>query len=298
MLSAPTDQLLHPRFRRHHTALRIFTKRCATIVRSPSQEDSSMRRLDERVAIVTGASSGIGRAIAQRFAEEGATVVIADVRTEPLEGGEPTVDTIVAHGGRAEYRQVDVSSWEQVDALVSETVERHGALDIMVNNAAIGTGTPLLETGEDDWNRVMDVNVTGVFFGCKRAVRQMLEQPIRAEARGRIVNISSQHGMVSSPNNFAYGVSKSAIVYMTRQIAADYGDQHIVCNAVAPGKILTGRGGAAISESAIAYSNSRTPMPRLGRPRDVANAALFLASDECTYMTGVNLMVDGGWMAS
>jgi NAD(P)-dependent dehydrogenase (short-subunit alcohol dehydrogenase family) len=92
-------------------------------------------------------------------------------------------------------------------------------------------------------------------------------------------------------------VSKPAIVYMTRQIAADYGDQSIVCNAVAPGKILTGRGGA-ISESALAYANSRTPMPRLGRPGDVANAALFLASDECTYMTGVNLMVDGGWMAS
>ena len=257
-----------------------------------------MGRLDERVAIVTGASSGIGRAIARRFAEEGAIVVIADVRTEPLEGGEPTVDMIIAQGGRAEYSQVDVSSWEQVDALVGATVARHGALDIMVNNAAIGTGTPLLDTEEADWNRVMDVNVTGVFFGCKRAVRQMLEQPVRAEARGRIVNISSQHGMISSPNNFAYGVSKSAIVYMTRQIAADYGDQSIVCNAVAPGKILTGRGGAAISESALSYSNSRTPMPRLGRPDDVANAALFLASDECTYMTGVNLMVDGVWMAS
>ena len=144
----------------------------------------------------------------------------------------------------------------------------------------------------------MDVNVTGVFFGCKRAVRQMLEQPVRSEARGRIVNISSQHGMISAPHDFAYGVSKSAIVYMTRQIAADYGDQSIVCNAVAPGKILTGRGGSAISEAALTYSNSRTPMPRLGRPGDVANAALFLASDESTYMTGVNLMVDGGWMAS
>lgn len=257
-----------------------------------------MGRLDERVAIVTGGSSGIGRAIARRFSEEGAVVVIADVRAEPLEGGEPTVDMIVAQGGHAEYREVDVSSWEQVDALVGATVANHGALDIMVNNAAIGTGTRLLETEEAEWNRVMDVNVTGVFFGCKRAVRQMLEQPVRAEARGRIVNISSQHGMVSAPHNFAYGVSKSAIVYMTRQIAADYGDQFIVCNAVAPGKILTGRGGSATSESALAYSNSRTPMPRLGRPDDVANAALFLASDESTYMTGVNLMVDGGWMAS
>jgi len=265
---------------------------------SPNQEVTYMGRLDERVAIVTGASSGIGRSIAQRFADEGAVVVLADVRTEPLEGGEPTLDLILAEGGQAEYHEVDVSSWDQVDAMVEATVARHGALDIMVNNAAIGTGTALLETEEADWNRVMDVNVKGVFFGCKRAVRQMLEQPVRAEARGRIVNISSQHGMISSPNNFAYGVSKSAIVYMTRQIAADYGDQSIVCNAVAPGKILTGRGGAAISEAALSYSNSRTPMPRLGRPVDVANAALFLASDESTYMTGVNLMVDGGWMAS
>lgn len=257
-----------------------------------------MGRLDKRVAIVTGASSGIGRAIARRFAQEGAVVVVADVRTEPLEGGESTVDMIVAQGGRADYRDVDVSSWEQMDELVASTVARHGALDIMVNNAAISTGTPLLETEEADWNRVMDVNVTGVFFGCKLAIRQMLQQPVRAETRGRIVNISSQHGMISAPNNLAYGVSKSAIVYMTRQIAADYGDQFIVCNAVAPGKILTGRGGPAISEPALAYSNSRTPMPRLGRPGDVANAALFLASDESTYMTGVNLMVDGGWMAS
>jgi NAD(P)-dependent dehydrogenase (short-subunit alcohol dehydrogenase family) len=129
----------------------------------------------------------------------------------------------------------------------------------MVNNAAIGTGTPLLDTEEADWNRVMDVNVTGVFFGCKRAVRQMLEQPVRAEARGRIVNISSQHGMVSSPNNFAYGVSKSAIVFMTRQIAADYGDQPIVRNAVAPGKILTG---AAEPPSVNQPSATRTSEPR------------------------------------
>jgi glucose 1-dehydrogenase len=267
---------------------------------TPNQSEKviGMSRLDGRVAIVTGASSGIGRAIAQRFAKEGAVVVVADVRTEPLEGGETTVDLITADGGRAEYQQTDVASWEQVDALVSTTVARHGALDIMVNNAAISSGTPLLDTNETEWHRVMDVNVTGVFFGCKRAIRQMLEQPVRADARGRIVNISSQHGMISAPQDFAYGVGKSAVVYMTRQIAADYGDQSIICNAVAPGKILTGRGGAAVSEPTLAYATSRTPMPRLGRPTDVANAALFLASDEATYMTGVNLMVDGGWMAS
>mgnify|MGYP005654334495 CR=1 FL=1 len=252
-------------------------------------------KLENKVAIVTGAASGFGEGIAKRYAEEGAKIVVADLNDD---AGARVVGEIEKAGGTASYVHADVSNGDAVKAAVAHAVAAYGGLDIMVNNAATSTGGALLETTEEDWNHVMAVNATGVFFGCKRAVRQMLEQPIRAEARGRIVNISSQHGMVSSPNNFAYGVSKSAIVYMTRQIAADYGDQHIVCNAVAPGKILTGRGGAAISESAIAYSNSRTPMPRLGRPRDVANAALFLASDECTYMTGVNLMVDGGWMAS
>ena len=125
----------------------------------------------------------------------------------------------------------------------------------------------------------------------------MLMQEVCGDARGRIVNISSQHGMIACPGDIAYGVGKSGVVYMTRQIAADYGDQQIVCNAVAPGKILTGRTDA-IDERSLRYSNSRTPMPRLGKPEDVASAVTFLASDEATYMTGVNLMVDGGWMAA
>jgi NAD(P)-dependent dehydrogenase (short-subunit alcohol dehydrogenase family) len=148
------------------------------------------------------------------------------------------------------------------------------------------------------WRQTLDINLTGVFFGCKRAIQQMLVQDVVGDARGRIVNISSQHGMISSPSNFAYGVTKSGIVYMTRQIAADYAKQHIVCNAVAPGKIVTGKSGPAASQDALEYSYARTPMPRLGKPHDVANAALFLASDEATYITGINLMVDGGWMAS
>ncbi len=148
----------------------------------------------------------------------------------------------------------------------------------------------------------MAVNLRGVFFGCKYAMQAMLGQDIVGEARGRIVNISSQHGMISCPGDIAYGVSKAGVVYITRQIAVDYAGQGIVCNAVAPGKILTGPTDAS-SPSALSYSKSRTPMSqgphrRLGRPNDVANAALFLASDECTYMNGENLMVDGGWMAS
>ena len=255
-------------------------------------------RLEGKVAIVTGAASGIGRAIAMKYAAEGASVVIADTVEEPVEGGDPTRELITRDGLCAEFVRTDVSRWDDVDNVVSRAVKRYGKLDIIVNNAAVFTDCALLETSEADWERTMAVNVTGVFFGCKRAVQQMLLQPVSGEARGRIVNISSQHGMISCPGDIAYGVSKSSVVYMTRQVAADYAEQHIVCNAVAPGKILTGRTGDAISPSALAYANSRTPMPRLGRPVDVANAATFLASDECTYMTGVNLMVDGGWSAA
>lgn len=263
-------------------------------------------RLKDRVAIVTGGASGIGRAIARRFAEEGARVVVADVTTEPREGGAPTHDLIAAAGGTALFTLTDVSKWDQVDALVGATVARFGRLDVMVNNAAVSAGKPLLEEDEAGWDRVMAVNLKGVFFGCKRAVQQMLEQePLgrppgetRGDVLGRIVNLSSQHGMICAPDDIAYGVSKAGCAYITRQIAADYAERGIVCNAVAPGKILTGKPGRAQSPEALARAQARTPMARLGTPRDVANAALFLASDEASYMTGVNLMVDGGWMAA
>ena len=252
--------------------------------------------------MVSGAASGIGRAIALRFAEEGARVVILDPRREPIEGGEPTVERIRALGAPVTALEVDVSSWEQVDRALGEVVADHGALHVMVNNAAIYTGTDLLATSAEDWDRVMAVNLRGVFNGCKRAVQQMLTQQPIGEARGRIVNISSQHGMVACPGDIAYGVSKAGAVYITRQIAADYAARGIVCNAVAPGKILTGRSDA-IDETSMAYSRARTPMAgeplgRLGKPVDVANAALFLASDECTYVNGANFMVDGGWTAA
>jgi glucose 1-dehydrogenase len=255
-------------------------------------------RLDGKVAIVTGAASGIGRAIALRFAAEGAKVVVADIVDEPIEGGQPTETLIAESGGQAMTLRCDVSRWDQVDALVSETVATWGSLDVMVNNAAVYASKPLTETSEAEWRRVMAVNADGTFFGCKRAVQQMLTQPVRGEARGRIVNVSSQHGMIGAPNDVAYGVGKATNVYITRQIATDYGRHHIICNAVAPGKIITGKPGVANDPDALAYSRDRTPFPRLGKPRDVANAALFLASDECTFVNGINLMVDGGWMAS
>jgi NAD(P)-dependent dehydrogenase (short-subunit alcohol dehydrogenase family) len=223
---------------------------------------------------------------------------VADITEQPKEGGEPTVAVITAEGGNAFFMKTDVAQWDDVNKLVEEVVRRYGTLDVMVNNAATYVSKPLTETTEEDWNWVLGVNLTGMFFGCKRAVQQMLTQAPRNEVRGRIVNITSQHGMIAAPRDFAYGVGKAGGVYMTRQIAADYAKDRIVCNAVAPGKIVTGKPGMAIDPTALEYSRQRTPMPRLGRPDDVANAALFLASDQASYITGVNLLVDGGWMAA
>ena len=181
-----------------------------------------MSILDGRVAIVTGASSGIGRAIALTFAQAGAIVVIADVTDEALEGGAPTAALVAEAGGRAAFQRTDVSRWADVDALVSETVARRGRLDIMVNNAAIYSGTGLVETSEEQWAQVMGVNMTGLYHGCKRAVQQMLTQEPLGEARGRIVNLGSQMGIVTAPRDTAYGVSKAGAIYITRQIAVDY----------------------------------------------------------------------------
>ena len=256
-----------------------------------------MALLANKTAIVTGASSGIGRAIALKFAAEGANVVIADTVERPIEGGEGTVDMIRAAGGTASYLKTDISDWNAVDALVGATVDRFGRLDVMVNNAAIYTSTNLVETTPEQWNRVIGVNLTGFFYCNRRAVTQMLTQAPVNDVRGRIINISSQHGMVACPGDLPYSVSKGGIVQMTRQIAVDHADDLIVCNAIAPGKIITGKPGVANDPDALDYSRRRTPWPRLGQPSDVASAALFLASDMASYVTGINLMVDGGWMA-
>ncbi|RWL86805.1 MAG: glucose 1-dehydrogenase [Mesorhizobium sp.] len=256
-----------------------------------------MALLANKTAIVTGASSGIGRAIALKFAAEGANVVIADTAEQPIEGGESTVELIRSAGGNAVYMKTDISDWNAVDALVGATVDHFGRLDVMVNNAAIYTSTNLIETTPEQWSRVIGVNLTGFFYCNKRAVTQMLTQAPVNEVRGRIINISSQHGMIACPGDLPYSVSKGGIVQMTRQIAVDHADDLIVCNAIAPGKIITGKPGVANDPDALDYSRRRTPWPRLGQPSDVAGAALFLASDMASYVTGINLMVDGGWMA-
>jgi NAD(P)-dependent dehydrogenase (short-subunit alcohol dehydrogenase family) len=258
----------------------------------------SGERLSGRVAIVTGSASGLGRAIALRFAEEGAAVVVSDVRAAPREGGENTERLIAAAGGLSARVDADVSRWEDVDRLVTVAVQRFGRLDVMVNNAGIAgrASKGLLETTESDWDEIMAVNLRGVFLCCKRAIGEMLGQEPIGEVRGRVINISSQHGMVGTPGHVAYSTSKGGVVNLTRQLAVDYGRHGILVNAVAPGKILTGSP-EQLDDEAIAYSHARTPFSRLGRPQDVAGAAVFLASDDALYVSGTNLLVDGGWMA-
>jgi glucose 1-dehydrogenase len=252
-------------------------------------------RLENRVAVVTGGSSGIGRAIALRFADEGAPVVVGDVVREPREGGETTESLL---GERGLHVEADVSRSADVDRLVSAAVERYGRLDVMVCNAAIAGrhSRPLLETTEEDWDAIMAVNLRGVFLCCKRAIGEMVEQEPIGEARGRVIVISSQHGMIGPPGHVAYAVSKGGLVNLTHQLAVDYARRGVLVNAIAPGKILTGSPEQQ-DPDVLAYSHARTPFPRLGRPEDVAGAALFLASDDSGYVSGINLLVDGGWMA-
>jgi NAD(P)-dependent dehydrogenase (short-subunit alcohol dehydrogenase family) len=246
--------------------------------------------------LITGAASGIGRATAIRMAADGDAVVVADIRADPATGGEPTEAVIRAAGGTCHTIIADVGDPDDCRRMVAETVERLGGVDVLVNNAFRGGphSRPLLETTEEDWDAMMAVNLRGPFVLSREAIRAMLEQPLVGEVRGRIVNITSQHGMVASPGHFAYGVGKGGLVQMTRQIAYEHVRDGILCNAVAPGKIIVRPGD---TDETLAYSRSRTPYPRLGRPEDVAEAVAFLASDRCLYTSGHNLLVDGGWMA-
>jgi NAD(P)-dependent dehydrogenase (short-subunit alcohol dehydrogenase family) len=254
--------------------------------------------LNDRVAVITGSASGIGRAIAIRLAAEGARVVVSDIRPEPREGGEPTEAVIEQAGGTCIRLDADAARWEDIDRLVSGAVDRFGRLDVMVNNAAIAgpASKSLLETTEADWDAIMAVNLRGVFLCCKRAIAEMLGQGPINDIRGRVINISSQHGMVGPPGAVAYATSKGGVINLTHQLAVDYGKQGILVNAVAPGKILTGSP-EQVGQESIDYSHARTPFFRLGRPADVAAAAVFLASDDALYVSGTNLLVDGGWMA-
>ena len=248
-------------------------------------------RLEERIAIVTGAGSGNGRGIALRFAEEGARVVAADV---DIETARETAALVSDAGGEALAVRADVSRREQVAAMVEAASERYGGVDILVNNAGVETLVPLLDLEESEWDRVVATNLKGAFLCGQIAARAM----VSAGTAGAIVNIASINAKIALSGQAHYTSSKGGLVMLTKSMALDLAPHGIRVNAVGPGVIETRMTERSLSDPRRrAMLLSKVPLGRVGQPREVANAALFLASDEASYITGTTLYVDGGWLA-
>ncbi len=255
------------------------------------------RTLGGKVAVVTGASSGIGRAIARRLAADGARMLVADLRSHPREGhheeGGPasTVDLIRAAGGEAMFVEADVGQASDMESAASVAVDELGGLDIMVNNAGIWHGhRTILEETEAEFDSTIATNLKGVWLGCKVAISNM----VRFGKGGSVVNIASIAGMVGLAAEPAYSASKGGVIGLTRQLAIDYADHRIRVNAVSPGFVETSLSRAVIG---VNPEHDLTPWPRLGTVSDVASAVSFLASDQSEWMTGAVLVVDGGYTA-
>jgi len=248
--------------------------------------------LKDKVAIITGAKSGIGFAAALRLAAEGAKVVVADVRATQEEAQE-----IVRRGGDALSVQVDVSSELQVSALISRTVAAYGRLDVLVNNAGVELAKKVTETSEAEWDRLMSVNLKGVFLCSKAAIPEM-----KRTGGGAIVNVASELGVVGGSEIAAYCASKGGVVQLTKAMAIDHAADGIRVNCVCPGPVSTPLLEAIVAASSDPEEERRrivdkTLLGRLGQPEEIANVVAFLASDESSYMTGSVVLVDGGWTA-
>lgn len=249
-----------------------------------------MKRLEGKVAIVTGSNRGIGKGIAISLAREGCNVVINSYKED--EEARKTVEEIKNMGGDAVFLKANVTREIDVKDMVERAVKKFGKLDILVNNAGIlvtGTVTTLTEK---DWNRQMDVNLKGVFLCSKYAVQQMLKQG----KGGRIINISSIAGLVGFPGISAYCASKGGVTELTREVALDYAKYGITVNAIDPGVIVTDMTKAMLDDPITRKMLlENTPVGRFGQPEDIGNAAVFLSLDESSFITGHNLVVDGGW---
>ena len=245
-------------------------------------------RLEGRIAAITGGAMGIGRATALLFAQEGATVALADVEAD---GAEAVAKEIVGRGGRALAAGVDVGDAGQVQAFVERVVTEFGRLDVMFANAGIAHSARFLEHPEAQWHRVLRVNLTGVFLCCQAAARQMLTQ-----GGGRIITTASINGFRGVENLVGYNVAKAGVIELTKTMAVELAQHGIAVNAIAPAQIDT-RLTRTLPEEARRRRTERIPMGRFGEVEEVARAALFLASDDASYVTGHTLAVDGGYLA-
>ncbi len=251
-------------------------------------------KLEHRVAVITGAGSGIGQAMAMLFAREGARIVAADVNRAAVE---ETAARIGDAGGSCEALAVDVTNPDQVRGMIEHADAIHGRIDILCNNAGIGSTTNVVDCEPEEWDRVMTVNVKSVYLGCKYAVPRMI-----AHGGGAIVNTASVAGMVGLPNRASYSASKGAVIALTRQVAIEYVEQGIRVNCLCPGTVDSPWVGRLLDQAqdpAAARQTlvARQPMGRLGTPEEVAAAALYLASDDAAFITGTGLVIDGGLTA-
>ena len=242
-------------------------------------------RLADKVAIVTGGVGGIGAAVSRRFAAEGAAVTVADIHDQR---GDALVQDIRSSGGDAVYVHLDVTDEKAWERVVEETVRLRGHLDVLVNNAGIYQRLTLESTSSEEWDRMLEVNAKSMFLGAKAAVPAM-----RAAGGGSIVNVSSTAGLVASLSSH-YGASKGAVRLLSKSIAVLHAEDHIRCNSVHPGPVETEMGYEAFPPDTRAQRLAELPLGRFGTPEEIANAILFLASDEASFVTGTELVVDGG----
>jgi len=250
-------------------------------------------RLQGKVALITGASQGMGRTTAILFAQEGARVAIVDL--DEAQGAE-VAGIITSAGGEALFVRADVSDAGQARAAADATVARFGRLDVLFNNAAVRANGALHEMSEEDWDRVVAVNLRGVFLMSKFAIPYMMKQ-----GGGSIINMSSAVAFVAMERRAAYIATKGAVLALTRAMATDYADHHIRVNALCPGTVATPRLAASLrapgAEATATYYRQLQVTGTLARPEELAAAALFLASDDSSFMTGAPLNVDGGFIA-